>query len=74
MESTSMSTDSTILQGADESDVTAPVPHNHFFKGFLARSLWGHLPIQDGAMMRSSLFTEAKTNTAFGRNINSAEQ
>ncbi len=42
-------------------------PPNHFFKGFLAWSLWGHRPIENDGTMKSFLFTEAKVPTSFGR-------
>jgi hypothetical protein len=48
-------------------DAVDKVPPNSFFKEFLALCLWGHLPNVGGAMMKSSLFTEAKIPTSFGR-------
>jgi hypothetical protein len=48
-------------------DAVDKVPPNYFFKGFLALCLWGHLPNVGGAMMKSSLFTEARIPTLFGR-------
>jgi chromosome segregation ATPase len=47
------------------------VPPNYFFKGFLAWCLWGHLPNVGGAMMKSSLFTEGKVPTSYGRKTSS---
>ncbi len=45
------------------------VPRNYFSKGFLAWCLWGWIPILPGSTMKSLLFTDAKCNTLFGRNI-----
>ena len=45
------------------------VPKNYFFKGFLAWCLWGWIPILPGSAMKSFLFSDAKCNTSFGRNI-----
>ena len=45
-------------------------PAGAFFKpgvGFLAWALWGHIPLQDGENMQSTLFGEVKANTSFGR-------
>jgi hypothetical protein len=49
------------------------VPVNYFFKGFLAWCLWGWIPIQPGAMMKSSLFSDVKCDASLGRNTTSRQ-
>jgi hypothetical protein len=45
------------------------LPSNYFFKGFLAWCLWGWMPILPDSMMKSTLFSDVKCNTSFGRMI-----
>ncbi len=49
----------------DNSSLQAPPP-GYFFNGYLAWSLWGHIPIIQGGY-KSRLFTDAKENASFGR-------
>jgi phage tail protein X len=43
------------------------VDDNYVFRGFLAWCLWGWIPIQTGAKIKSSLFTDGKANALYGR-------
>lgn len=69
--STTNTTTPPTLPEPQPTDAVDKVPPNYFFKGFLAWCLWGHLPIVGGEAMKSSLFTEAKTPTSFGRKTSS---
>jgi hypothetical protein len=52
----------------DQVVVVVP-PVGYFFKGFLAWCLWGHIPVVDSASttMKSTLFSDGKAATSFGR-------
>jgi hypothetical protein len=43
------------------------VDDSYVFRGFLAWCLWGWIPIQTGAKIKSSLFTDGKANASYGR-------
>ena len=46
-------------------------PATYFFKGFIAWCLWGFIPVNDDFSMRSSLFSDSKTNSSHGRKTGS---
>jgi hypothetical protein len=49
-------------------DTTDKVVHdNYFFRGFLAWCLWGWIPIETRAKIKSSLFTDGKANASYER-------
>ena len=51
-------------------DPLSPSADASIFKigvGFLAWALWGHIPLNDGTQVVSKLFSNAKTNTSYGR-------
>ena len=49
------------------------VDDNYVFRGFLAWCLWGWIPIQTGAKIKSSLFTDGKANALYDRNTMSRQ-
>ena len=61
-------------QAVTSNEMTGLVPMTpvgYYFKGFLAWCLWGFIPVNDDTAMRSSLFSESKTITSYGRNTGS---
>jgi hypothetical protein len=46
-------------------------PATYSFKGFIAWCLWGFIPVNDDFSMRSSLFSDSKTDSSHGRKTGS---
>lgn len=49
------------------------VDDSYVFRGFLAWCLWGWIPIQTGAKIKSSLFSNCKVNASYGRRTSSRQ-
>ena len=66
-------TSETLEQGGEErsNDAGGTVPVGYFFKGFLAWSLWGLIPVVESSSttIKSTLFGDAKVDTHFGKRI-----
>jgi hypothetical protein len=62
--------------GEQTPDAGNNCPQGYFFKGYLAWSLWGHIPIVDSGSttMQSSLFGDGKMGTSFGRKTGLGER
>jgi hypothetical protein len=61
-------TTSEVLEHNEEQTVRDTIPPGYFFKGFLAWSLWGLIPVVESSTttMKSLLFGNAKVDTSFG--------